>query len=107
MAPGPERWATVERLYHEALTRPVGGRSAFLAEACAGDDDLRREVESLLAQRASGDDALGRGAVVAAARLISDVDRLYSVPPCVWQRRDVDDFEWKAGDSPVAANALQ
>ena len=38
MAPGPDRWATVERLYHEALTRPVGGRSAFLAEACAAHD---------------------------------------------------------------------
>jgi hypothetical protein len=73
MAPGPDRWATVERLYHEALTRPVGGRSAFLAEACAGDDALRHEVESLLAHNVSADDALGRGAVAAAAGLMSDV----------------------------------
>jgi serine/threonine-protein kinase len=72
MAPGPDRWATVERLYHEALSRPVEGRAAFLAEACA-DDALRAEVESLLAQGGSRDDALTRGAVVAAAGLISDV----------------------------------
>src|SRR4029450_1462791 len=44
----PERWATVERLYHEALTRSANERQGFLAEACAGDDALRREVESLL-----------------------------------------------------------
>jgi hypothetical protein len=48
-------------------------RSAFLADACARDEQLRREVESLLAQRASGDDALARGAVAAAAGLMSDV----------------------------------
>ena len=45
----PERWAQVERLYHEALTRDPHEREAFLADACAGDDALRREVESLLA----------------------------------------------------------
>jgi hypothetical protein len=44
----PERWATVERLYHEALTRDPTTRAAYLSGACAGDDALRREVESLL-----------------------------------------------------------
>jgi hypothetical protein len=70
MAQSPDRWDTVERLFHQALARPVGERAAFLAEACAGDDELRREVESLLAQDAQG--ALTRGAVVAAAELVSD-----------------------------------
>jgi hypothetical protein len=45
-----ERWRQVEGIYHAALSRPFPDRSAFLAAACAGDDDLRREVESLLAQ---------------------------------------------------------
>ena len=45
----PERWAIVERLYHEALTRGAHERQSFLADACAGDEGLRREVESLLA----------------------------------------------------------
>lgn len=44
-----ERWARVERLYHEALTRDAHEREAFLADACAGDNALRREIESLLA----------------------------------------------------------
>jgi serine/threonine protein kinase/Tol biopolymer transport system component len=45
----PERWEKVERLYHAALERASDERAAFLDEACVGDQDLRREVESLLA----------------------------------------------------------
>jgi len=49
----PDRWATVERLCHAALERSVADRAAFLVEACAGDEALRLEVESLLAQETS------------------------------------------------------
>jgi Tol biopolymer transport system component/predicted Ser/Thr protein kinase len=52
----PERWQKIEQLYHTALEREPGGRSAFLDEACQGDAELRREVEALLAQGdAAGD----------------------------------------------------
>ena len=50
----PERWRQIERLYHAALERAPERRSAFLKEASGGDDDLRREVESLLRQSAEG-----------------------------------------------------
>ena len=40
----------VLRLYHLALARDASGRDALLTEACAGDDDLRRDVEALLAE---------------------------------------------------------
>jgi serine/threonine protein kinase/Tfp pilus assembly protein PilF len=46
----PERRSEVERLYHAVLDRHAEERAAFLAEACAGDDTLRREVASMLAQ---------------------------------------------------------
>lgn len=46
-----ERWRQIERLYHAALEREPDERAAFLDEACAGDDELRREVESLLRKR--------------------------------------------------------
>ena len=72
MSKGRDRWDTVERLYHAALAKPADGRPAFLAEACVGDEALRREVESLLAQNASADGPFTRGAVVAAAGLVSD-----------------------------------
>src|SRR4030095_1324632 len=44
-----ERWAKVERLYHAALEHEPTSRDGFLNEACAGDEELRREVAELLA----------------------------------------------------------
>jgi serine/threonine protein kinase/tetratricopeptide (TPR) repeat protein len=67
----PERWHRVEQLYHATLARDADSRAAFLAEACAGDEGLRLEVESLLAQPASAEAFLGEPAVVMAARLVS------------------------------------
>ena len=44
-----ERDEAAESLFKAALERPAESRAAFLAEACAADPELRREVESLLA----------------------------------------------------------
>jgi len=46
----PERWARIEQIFQYAAETNIDGRGAFLEEACAGDEELRREVESLLAQ---------------------------------------------------------
>src|SRR5499426_1835102 len=43
-----ELWDRIERLWNAALELPQPERAAFLAEACEGDEELRREVESLL-----------------------------------------------------------
>jgi eukaryotic-like serine/threonine-protein kinase len=43
-----ERWQEIERIYYAARELKQSERTAFLAKACAGDEDLRREVESLL-----------------------------------------------------------
>src|SRR6516164_479279 len=45
-----ERWRKIEQLYHAALEREARDRPAFLEKACAGDEELRRKVESLLAR---------------------------------------------------------
>jgi hypothetical protein len=45
-----QRWNQVERLYYAALEQVSSRRSAFLEQACGADEELRREVESLLAQ---------------------------------------------------------
>jgi eukaryotic-like serine/threonine-protein kinase len=50
-----DRWSATERIFHAALERPTAARAAFLAEACAGDDELRRDVQSLLDQMSSTD----------------------------------------------------
>ncbi len=44
----PERWQQVKQVLHSALERDPGERATFLAEACAGDEPLRGEVEALL-----------------------------------------------------------
>ena len=49
----PERWRQIERLYHSALEQDAARLNGFLSEACREDADLRREVESLLAQSGS------------------------------------------------------
>src|SRR6266850_1375313 len=46
----PERWWQVEQLYHAALNKDQAHRAGFLAQAAVDDEELRREVESLLAQ---------------------------------------------------------
>ncbi len=47
--PQAERLRLVEELFHRALERAPNEQAAFLAEASAGDEPLRREVEALLA----------------------------------------------------------
>ena len=64
-----ERWQRVEGLYLEALRIPAAERAGFLNDACAGDEALKREVESLLAQDNSG--FLETPAIHAAATLIT------------------------------------
>ena len=45
----PERWQKIDSLLQAALGREPRERARFLDEACKGDDELRKEVESLLA----------------------------------------------------------
>jgi len=67
-----ERWRRIEELCHDALERKPGERAAFVRMACDGDEALRLEVESLLAQHASADSLLDRSAVAAAQQLLSE-----------------------------------
>src|SRR5579871_1777466 len=46
----PERWQKIEQLYHSALERDADLRANYLEQDCAGDNALRSEVETLLAQ---------------------------------------------------------
>ena len=44
----PERWKQIDELMEAALERGPEDRSAFLDQACEGDEALRQEVQSLL-----------------------------------------------------------
>jgi len=44
-----KRWEKLDELFHAALERGAGERAAYVAEVCGGDDELRQELESMLA----------------------------------------------------------
>jgi serine/threonine protein kinase/tetratricopeptide (TPR) repeat protein len=44
----PERFELVKRLLADLEELPASGRAAYLDRACAGDDELREDVESLM-----------------------------------------------------------
>jgi len=63
-----ERWQHIERLYHSVLEKKVNERAAFLDQACAGDEGLRREVESLLSYAGAAADFIETPALEVAAK---------------------------------------
>jgi serine/threonine protein kinase len=67
----PERWKQIEQLYNAALKLDVSRRAAFLDQACDGDEDLRREIASLLASDAQAGSFLAAPAVEVAAKVIA------------------------------------
>lgn len=52
----PHRWKRLEEIYHSARAQDSAIRAAYLAEACADDEELRLQIESLLQH----DDMLSR-----------------------------------------------
>ena len=67
----PERWRQVEQVYQAAVVQDASRRAGFLAEVCAGDEQLRREVESLLAHVDGGESFLEAPALNVAARALA------------------------------------
>ena len=56
----PERWKQVEAVFEQALAVPAAERAAFFAQTCKGDEELRREVESLLESHGEAGDFIDR-----------------------------------------------
>ena len=63
-----ERWQQISQVYHAALERDANQRTAFLKDACAGDNALRQEVESLLAHERTAEGFLAVPALELAAQ---------------------------------------
>ncbi len=74
----PDRWQRIEQLYHSALKHEPSQRPAFLEEACAGDEALRQEVESLLAQQKQAESFIEAPALEVAAKVMAE-DRSQSL----------------------------
>ena len=66
-----DRWGEVEEIYHAALAHEPSGRAEFLDEACDGDAEIRREVDSLLKFDEQAGAFIERPAVELAARAMA------------------------------------
>ncbi len=72
--PSPARWSEISALLDEALERSPEEQAILLDRACAGDPELRREVEALLNAEAHAPDFLEQDAAVHAAALLPDAE---------------------------------
>jgi len=66
-----DRWSQIEQLYHSAREQRPDERDRFLAQACAADEELRGEVESLLSYETETAMLLDRPALEVAARALA------------------------------------
>ena len=66
-----DRWHQVEKPCLEALELEESQRAGFLKDACAGDEELRREAESLLKFESCGDRFIEEPALEVAAKMVA------------------------------------
>lgn len=71
----PERWKQVDELLEAALERPAPERAQFLDRACSGDEELRRELESLLISDGQAERFIESPPARVAADLFNDEQR--------------------------------
>ena len=62
-------WMKAEELFHRALERPPEARKSFLDEACGGDSELRRQVETLVSKDENAGSFLEKPALADATAL--------------------------------------
>ena len=66
-----DRWQQINQLFHSALAHERNQRAAFLVQACAGDEALRAEVESLVASHEQAESFIEQPASDVAAELLA------------------------------------
>lgn len=66
-----KKWKRINKIYHEALMLDSSQRKAFVVKACADDEELRREIEALLASHERASFFLETPAAVLAAKSIA------------------------------------
>src|SRR4051794_13195931 len=72
-----ERWRTCTDIFHAALERAPAERDAFLAESCAEDAELRRQVDLLLKYHDEAGEFIASPAVAQSPELLAgDPDAL-------------------------------
>src|SRR5262245_51316374 len=75
-----QRWQQIETLYHAALERAPDERAAFLADACADDSGLLREVEELLRHDGTAGSFMQDNALAVAAQALEPNELSQTAP---------------------------
>ncbi|MEO7732675.1 MAG: protein kinase [Kofleriaceae bacterium] len=65
----PVRWQQIEGLFEQAIELPAAARATWLDDACAGDPELRGELDALLASSEDAGPTLRNTVAAEAARL--------------------------------------
>src|SRR2546423_10743443 len=68
----PEHWQQLDELFHSAREREPDKRAAFLDQACAGDQQLRREVEALIVANEQAGSFIEKPALEVEARSLAN-----------------------------------
>jgi len=76
----PDRWQRAQEVFLEATEREPGSRAEFLEEACRGDPELRKEVDSLLSTFAVAPSAFLESPAIDGVPAISTTNRPGSRP---------------------------
>ena len=76
----PQRWQEIDRIFASVLELKPDRRAAFLAKACGDDEELRAEVESLLAHDLP-EGLVGGPSVQEASRLLEKMADRKAVSP--------------------------
>src|SRR5580658_3819488 len=76
----PDRWKQVDDVLQSVLDRAPEEREAFLRQVCAGDQDLEREVRSLLGLWSQAGNFLARPAIQVAARAFAGQQEPFDFP---------------------------
>jgi serine/threonine protein kinase len=67
----PEQWQRLNDLFQAVLLYPPEERAAFLTQACAGNEEIRAELQSLLDADEQTPNFLEKPAIVDAAKLLA------------------------------------
>jgi serine/threonine protein kinase/Tol biopolymer transport system component len=67
----PERWQQVKEIFNSALNYRPEDRGPFILRACSGDENLRSEVESLIASHEQSGSFIDKPAFEAAASILA------------------------------------
>ena len=67
----PERWQQVKEIFNSALMHRPEERGPFIVQACSGDENLRSEVESLIASHEQSGSFIDQPAFQVAASMLA------------------------------------